>query len=141
MGIPFLKVKLEGPKAKLRQNVFFGITPNFCTECQGSKSEKCLWSRIGSMFHGPSNWLVLDGYCNTDEYDIGIHTVCGTMTEEFLEYTKNQGNDLSTPRGSFPGLKPGNRWALCAPRWLEAYRAGKAPLVRLNATNIKSLQV
>ena len=89
-----------------------------------------------------------DGYCNTDEYDIGIHTVCGTMTEEFLEYTKNQGktflrprklisrkinkfskflgNDLSTPRGSFPGLKPGNRWALCAPRWLEAYRAGKA---------------
>ena len=133
----------------------------FSTKAQNQKNVYGQELEVCSM--DPVTGWFRDGYCNTNEYDIGIHTVCGTMTEEFLEYTKNQGNtflslrkvisrkidkfanfsgnDLSTPRGSFPGLKPGNRWALCAPRWLEAYRAGKAPLVRLNATNIKSLQV
>ncbi|TRY63890.1 hypothetical protein TCAL_15247 [Tigriopus californicus] len=80
-----------------------------------------------------------DGYCRTNYWDQGVHTVCATMTQEFLDYTKAQGNDLSTPRGSFPGLRPGNGWCLCAMRWRQALNAGKAPLVKLNATHKKSL--
>ena len=81
-----------------------------------------------------------DGKCNTNEQDQGTHTVCAQVTDEFLEYTKSQGNDLSTPRGGFPGLHPGDKWCLCALRWKEAYEAGKAPLLDLNATNSKTLK-
>ena len=65
------------------------------------------------------------------------------MTEEFLEFSKSRGNDLTTPmpQWNFPGLKPGDRWCLCAPRWLEAYKAGKAPKVKLEATHEKTLDV
>ena len=71
----------------------------------------------------------------------GYHTVCAQVTDEFLEYTKSQGNDLSTPNDqfNFPGLKEGDKWCLCALRWKEAYKAGKAPLLDLNATNSKTL--
>ena len=80
-----------------------------------------------------------DGKCNTDEHDQGTHTVCAQVTDEFLEYTKSQGNDLSTPnKNGFPGLKEGDKWCLCALRWREAYKAGKAPLLDLNATNSKT---
>merc|ERR1711944_280536 len=82
-----------------------------------------------------------DGYARTDGNDRGLHVVCATMTREFLEYTKRMGNDLSTPRPWFPGLKPGDKWALCAVRWYQAYRAGKAPYVNLNSTNKKALTV
>ena len=81
-----------------------------------------------------------NGKCMTDNYDRGTHVVCAVMTDEFLEYTKSKGNDLSTPRGSFPGLKVGDRWCLCALRWREAQRAGKAPLVDMKATNEKALR-
>merc|ERR1711990_1151399 len=80
-----------------------------------------------------------DGYCRTDRYDYGIHVVCATMTEEFLTFTKNQGNDLSTRRGGFPGLNPGDSWCLCASRWREAMNAGAAPHVNLQATHVNSL--
>ena len=80
-----------------------------------------------------------DGKCNTDENDKGTHTVCAEVTDEFLEYTNSQGNDLTTPRGGFPGLKEGDKWCLCALRWKEAQEAGKAPLLDLNATNSKTL--
>jgi len=82
-----------------------------------------------------------DGYARTDDNDRGLHVVCATMTREFLEYTKMMGNDLSTPRPWFPGLRPGDKWALCAVRWYQAYRAGKAPYVKLNATNKKALTI
>lgn len=72
--------------------------------------------------------------------DHGLHTVCATMTKEFLEYTKSKGNDLSTPNSYFPGLRPGDSWCLCALRWKEAQRAGKAPKVKLAATNEASLR-
>ena len=82
-----------------------------------------------------------DGYCRTDHRDYGVHTVCASMTSDFLQFTKSQGNDLSTPRPpSFPGLNPGDRWCLCASRWEEARRAGKAPDVVLEATNGASLR-
>jgi len=76
-----------------------------------------------------------DGSCRTDAADRGSHLVCAEMTEAFLSFTKSRGNDLSTPRGSFPGLKPGERWCLCALRWKEADDAGVAPPVVLDATH------
>lgn len=84
-----------------------------------------------------------DGCCNTDENDLGLHTVCAEMTAEFLEFSRAAGNDLSTPRPEygFAGLRPGDRWCLCAPRWEEARLAGAAPKVVLAATHEATLQV
>lgn len=84
-----------------------------------------------------------DGYCQTDPTDVGQHSVCCVVTEAFLSYSKAQGNDLSTPRPEFgfPGLKPGNNWCVCAPRWLEAFQDGMAPPVRLEATEASALGV
>ncbi|MCU0760246.1 MAG: DUF2237 domain-containing protein [Steroidobacteraceae bacterium] len=83
------------------------------------------------------------GCCETDAQDLGSHTVCAVMTAEFLEFSKSRGNDLSTPRPEFgfPGLKPGDRWCLCAARWLEAFEAGRAPRVHLKATHRRALEI
>lgn len=91
----------------------------------------------------PITGFFRDGCCNTSEEDLGIHTVCAEMTEEFLEFSKEAGNDLSTPRPefAFPGLKPGDRWCLCAARWAEAADAGKAPRVVLEATHARTLEL
>ena len=82
-----------------------------------------------------------DGFCRTDESDHGRHVVGSVVDEKFLTYTKSKGNDLSTPKPmyGFPGLKPGDRWCLCALRWKEAFEAGCAPKVILEATHEKSL--
>jgi uncharacterized protein (DUF2237 family) len=84
-----------------------------------------------------------DGCCRTDDDDIGVHTVCAMMTAEFLAFSKAKGNDLSTPAPAygFPGLKPGNRWCLCAPRWKEALEAGAAPQVVLESTHERTLEI
>ena len=78
-----------------------------------------------------------DGCCNTSPQDVGSHTVCVVMTEAFLAFSARAGNDLSTPlpEYGFPGLKPGDRWCLCAPRWQQAFEAGKAPKVVLASTH------
>ena len=83
-----------------------------------------------------------DGFCRTGSMDMGVHVVCAQVTSEFLEYTKAQGNDLSTPLVAygFPGLKPGDRWCLCAARWREALTAGFAPPIDLSATHAKMLE-
>lgn len=81
-----------------------------------------------------------DGTCSTHDDDSGTHTVCAQVNDEFLEYTKSKGNDLSTPRGSFPGLKEGDKWCLCSLRWSQAMEDGKAPPLKLNATNKKTLE-
>lgn len=90
----------------------------------------------------PMTGFYRNGCCETGADDFGTHTVCAVMTEEFLDFSKSKGNDLSTPRPewNFPGLKPGDKWCLCASRWVEAYEAGKAPLVYLEATNEKTLK-
>lgn len=82
------------------------------------------------------------GRCQTGPHDHGCHAVCILATEEFLEFSKAAGNDLSTPvpQYGFPGLKPGDRWCLCAPRWKEAHEAGAAPVVVLEATSEAALQ-
>lgn len=84
-----------------------------------------------------------DGSCRTSAADLGRHTVCCEVNEAFLSYSRAQGNDLSTPAPAygFPGLKPGDHWCVCAPRWLEAYEDGMAPPVRLEATEQATLEV
>lgn len=85
----------------------------------------------------PLTGFFRDGCCNTNGQDGGMHTVCARMTEEFLVFSKESGNDLSTPRPEyrFPGLKPGDQWCVCLLRWKEALDAGVAPPVVLEATH------
>jgi uncharacterized protein (DUF2237 family) len=85
----------------------------------------------------PMTGFLRDGCCDTSAEDVGSHTVCAVMTAAFLEFSKSRGNDLSTPMPEFgfPGLKPGDRWCLCAPRWQEAFEAGQPPRVVLRATH------
>lgn len=93
--------------------------------------------------HEPVTGFYRDGCCNTSDEDFGSHTVCVEVTQDFLEYTRFRGNDLSTPMPDFgfPGLKSGDRWCLCANRWLEAYENGMAPLVLLRSTHMRALEV
>jgi len=85
----------------------------------------------------PMTGFYRDGCCNTGREDIGSHTVCVVVTAAFLDFSKSCGNDLSTPvpEFGFQGLKPGDRWCLCAPRWQEAFEANQAPRVVLRATH------
>lgn len=90
----------------------------------------------------PMTGFFRNGCCDTSPEDLGSHTVCAVMTAEFLAFSKNAGNDLSTPRPEFgfPGLRPGDRWCLCAPRWQEALEANAAPRVVLRATEVGALE-
>ena len=100
----------------------------------GSELQPCSMDPVTGFFR--------DGCCNTGSGDVGVHTVCVVVTEEFLEFSRDRGNDLSTPQPQlgFPGLKAGDRWCLCAARWQEALEAGKAPYVVLESTNMASLE-
>lgn len=91
----------------------------------------------------PTTGFYRTGCCETGPEDLGLHLICAEMTEEFLVFSKAQGNDLSTPRPEFgfPGLVPGDRWCLCAGRWREAHDAGVAPPVILTATHEETLAV
>lgn len=90
----------------------------------------------------PLTGFFRNGVCDTCAEDAGMHTVCARMTAEFLEFSKSRGNDLSTPMPAFqfPGLKPGDYWCVCLGRWVEAYNAGVAPPVRLEATHASVLE-
>lgn len=92
---------------------------------------------LAACSYSPLTGFFRDGCCSTGPSDTGSHVVCAKVTAEFLEFSKRRGNDLSTPRPEyrFPGLQPGDRWCLCAMRWLEAYQAGCAPPVILEATH------
>ncbi|MBV6633967.1 MAG: DUF2237 domain-containing protein [Alphaproteobacteria bacterium] len=98
---------------------------------------------LGECSTDPMTGFFRDGCCNTGPMDHGVHTVCAVMTEDFLDFTRAVGNDLSTPRPefAFPGLRPGDRWCLCAARWLQAHEAGMAPKVHLAATHAKTLEI
>jgi uncharacterized protein (DUF2237 family) len=99
--------------------------------------------KLKTCSSNPLTGYFRDGCCNTDSSDTGMHTVCAIVTADFLDFSKSAGNDLSTPRPEyrFDGLKPGDRWCLCAPRWMEAFQAGRAPLIDLEATNEKTLDI
>ena len=90
----------------------------------------------------PVTGFFRDGCCNTSGQDVGSHTVCVALTDEFLQFSKSRGNDLMTPIPAygFPGLKEGQRWCLCASRWREAHEAGKAPRVYLRRTHRRALE-
>ena len=100
----------------------------------GSKLEPCSFDPMTGFFR--------NGCCETGPEDIGTHVVCAQVTDDFLQFSKSRGNDLSTPRPEFDfgGLKDGDRWCLCVTRWQEALDAGVAPKVYLRATHAKALQ-
>lgn len=108
-----------------------------------SEAQNVLGQSLETCSCDPMTGFFRDGTCNTDHRDHGMHTVCVEATTEFLEFSKAQGNDLSTPRPEFefPGLRPGDHWCLCAGRWLDAYKAGAAPKVNLEATHEETLAV
>ena len=91
----------------------------------------------------PLTGFFRDGCCNTNDQDLGSHTVCVKVTKDFLSFSRERGNDLSTPveEFGFPGLNPGDRWCLCAARWLEAEKAEMAPRVYLQRTHMKALEI
>ncbi|WP_109565478.1 DUF2237 family protein [Jannaschia seohaensis] len=101
----------------------------------GNPLEPCSTDPVTGFFR--------DGCCNTGPMDTGQHTVCAVMTAEFLAHSKYLGNDLSTPRPEFrfPGLKPGDRWCLCAARFLQAHEEGVAPQVHLSSTHARALDI
>jgi uncharacterized protein (DUF2237 family) len=101
----------------------------------GDELESCCTSPMTGYFR--------DGFCRTDDSDMGSHTVCTQVSESFLEYSKSMGNDLSTPRPeyNFPGLNPGDKWCLCASRWLQAYEDGVAPKLFLNSCHERCLDI
>ena len=107
------------------------------------KAKNVLGGSLQPCGMDPVTGYFRDGHCNTCEEDFGSHTVCAQMTEAFLSFSKSRGNDLSTPnpRYQFPGLKPGDRWCVCAGRWREAADAGVAPPVILESTHERALEV
>lgn len=100
----------------------------------GEKLEECSTNPMTGFYR--------NGCCSTGKEDRGTHTVCAIMTKEFLAFTRRMGNDLSTPIPAFdfPGLKPGDRWCLCALRWREAFDHGVAPKVVLESTHERTLE-
>lgn len=108
----------------------------------GKIPHNVLGGRLQSCCTDPVTGFYRDGLCRTGPDDSGRHVICAEMTEEFLRFTFSRGNDLMTPRPEygFPGLRPGDRWCLCAVRWREALEAGKAPPVVLEATHEKALE-
>lgn len=111
------------------------MTRNRGRNVLGEPLEDCSFDPLTGFFR--------DGCCGTGPEDVGVHTVCAVVTEAFLAFSAARGNDLSTPRPEFgfPGLKPGDRWCLCAARWLEAWEAGAAPRVSLRATHEQTLTI
>lgn len=102
-----------------------------------------LGTPLAACCFAPRTGFYRDGYCRTEKRDHGRHVVCAQVTDAFLNYSREQGNDLVTPRPEFhfPGLKAGDRWCLCASRWLEAHEAGVAPGVILEACDASALDI
>ena len=110
---------------------------------EGGLQRNVLGGPLGVCSEAPVTGFFRTGCCDTGPQDVGRHTVCIVATEAFLAFSKARGNDLSTPMPEydFPGVQPGQRWCLCAARWVEAYHAGMAPQVVLNATNEATLDI
>nr|WP_199316489.1 DUF2237 domain-containing protein [Chroococcidiopsis sp. [FACHB-1243]] len=107
-----------------------------------AQARNVLGSELKTCCSAPMTGYYRDGKCNTGAGDYGAHVVCAELTAEFLNFTKSRGNDLSTPvpEFNFPGLKPGDRWCLCASRWKEALDAGVAPPIILQSTHASALE-
>ena len=105
-------------------------------------AKNILGTALQACCMSPKTGFMRDGFCNTNQHDRGSHVVCAVVTEEFLNYTKQKGNDLSTPRPehNFPGLRAGDGWCLCALRWKEAEEDGFAPPIKPESTHIRALE-
>jgi hypothetical protein len=113
------------------------------TDRYDPEARNVLGGELAPCSNRPLTGFFRNGCCETSAEDVGMHTVCAVMTAEFLAFSQAVGNDLSTPQpdSHFPGLKPGDRWCLCAPRWKEALDAGCAPPVVLEATHEEMLAI
>jgi len=107
-----------------------------------SRATNVLGGPLQPCSFDPLTGFYRDGCCHTGPGDVGLHTVCVEATAEFLEFSRDAGNDLSTPVPGyqFPGVKPGDHWCLCVTRWMQAFEAGCAPRVVLEATHISALE-
>ena len=110
---------------------------------QRASARNVLGEPLRSCSDNPLTGFFRDGCCNTGPQDIGLHVVCVRVTDEFLQFSAQQGNDLTTPHpeSGFAGLKPGDQWSLCAARWREAFEQGAAPGVVLGATHEAALTI
>lgn len=106
------------------------------------KGKNVLGQDLETCSMDPLTGFLRDGCCRSGRGDVGLHLLCARMTQEFLEFSVERGNDLVTPvpQFGFPGLKPGDRWCLCIERWKEALAAGVAPPVVLEATHVSTLE-
>jgi len=107
------------------------------------ESINVLGTKLKPCSQSPKTGYYRNGCCDTGEEDLGSHTVCVELSDEFLAFSRSKENDLSTPRPhwNFPGLKGGQKWCLCASRWLEAYREGMAPKIYLESTHRRALEI
>ncbi len=105
-------------------------------------AQNVLGGELATCSTAPMTGFFRNGCCDTGAGDLGVHVVCATMTEEFLAFSRAEGNDLSTPQPAFgfPGLRPGDRWCVCATRWRDAVEAGVAPPVVLEATHVGAVE-
>jgi uncharacterized protein (DUF2237 family) len=116
------------------------MPPAVAPELERTTARNVDGAELTSCSTSPMTGAYRDGRCATGPDDHGVHVVCARVTSEFLAFTRGRGNDLVTPRGSFPGLRPGDKWCLCAGRWAEAEAAGVAPPVDLAATEAEALR-
>lgn len=105
-------------------------------------AKNVLGSDLNECSCDPMTGFFRNGKCDTSGQDLGMHTVCAEMTDEFLAFSKSRGNDLSTPNPmyDFPGLSDGDHWCLCLPRWIEAYHEGMAPRIFLRSTHMSVIE-
>ncbi len=139
--ITFTSSFAQNVKAKKKKT----ISPNACLAMPSqdkSPALNVLNTKLQTCCTSPVTGFYRDGRCDTGPTDNGIHVVCAQVTDDFLQFSKKNGNDLITPFPAFgfPGLKQGDKWCLCAARWKEAYEAGVAPPIVLESTHIKMLE-
>ena len=133
-------VKLVDPRVEGYTNSSSEYAVPFESYTNSSQAKNVLGEELQICGTDPMTGWTRDGYCKTDENDTGTHTVCAEVNDEFLDFTKKRGNDLSTNTDSFRGLKSGDKWCLCALRWKQAFDEGKAPPVKIEATNSATLK-
>ena len=122
--------------------IFILITEVAAAQNMSIQSKNVLGTSLQKCCDSPKTGFYRDGFCHTGPQDHGTHVACAKVTKEFLEFTKTKGNDLITPRPewNFPGLKPGDKWCLCALRWLEAKKVGIVLKLDLESTHEKMLE-
>ena len=137
--MPTVRNRAPSPQLSLSRMV----NSVFETDMEMDESLNVLGETLLPCGERPRTGFFRDGHCNTCAQDLGSHTVCIEATQEFLEFSRFRGNDLSTPMPEFgfPGLKPGDRWCLCAARWLEAQAHARAPKVLLTRTHQRALEI